>query len=106
MVKEVGSTKTWDLKPFTSTGWIDANGRYEVYLRAELVSRLTVVKASGVVHCLRGTADNPHYFAVVISIEGADTPVTSELDDVSPPPGDVPRSQVMLHQLTLWSFSR
>jgi hypothetical protein len=102
VVKEVDSTKTWDLpKRFTSTGWIDANGRYDVYIADEPVTRLSIVKASGLIHCLRGNADNPHYFAVVISIEGVDGRVTSDCV-VSPPLGDVaPRSQVIFYQLTL-----
>lgn len=104
VVKEVDSTKTWELpKRFTSTGWIDTNGRYDVYMIEEPLSRLSIVKASGLIHCLRGNADNPHYFAVVISIEGVDGRVISqELDDrVVSPPGDVSRSQIIFRPLTL-----
>jgi len=91
VVKEAESTKTWDLpKRFTSTGWIDTNGRYDVYMKDEPVNRLSVVKASGLIHYLRGNAENSHYFAVVISMEGVDGRVTPELDDrvVSPPLDD------------------
>ena len=71
-------------------------------MTGEPVNRLSVVKASGLIHYLRGNAENSHYFAVVISMEGVDGRVTPELDDrvVSPPLGDGPGSQVMFHQLT------